>query len=93
MNILGGFLLRIVKSSPLSKKEAWQMSIIVRRPYDYLATELLSVFKGQEDVKVKVDSRNSQRRTKKESFSYERRRAERRRKKETLVEVVISTYA
>lgn len=76
MSILGGFLLKILKSAPISKEEAGQMSIIVRRPYDY---------------KVKVGSRYGQRRTKKEPFSYERRRDDGRRKKETLVEVVIST--
>lgn len=91
MSMLGGFLLKILKSAPISKEEAGQMSIIVRRPYDYLETELLKVFKGQKDVKVKVGSRYGQRRTKKEPFSYEGRRDDRRRKKETLVEVVIST--
>ena len=90
MSILEGFLLKILKSAPISKEEAGQMNIIVRRPYDYLATDLLRVFNGQEDVKVKVDSRYGQRRTKKEPFSDERRRDDRRRKKETLVEVVIS---
>ncbi len=90
MSILDGFLLRILKSVPISKEEAGQMSIIVRRPYDYLATDLLRVFNGQEDVKVKVDSRYGQRRTKKEPFSYERCYVDRRKTKETLVEVVIS---
>ena len=90
MSILEGFLLKILKSAPISKEEAGQMNIIVRRPYDYLATDLLRVFNGQEDVKVKVDSRYGQRRTKKEPFSDERRLDDRRRKKETLVEVVIS---
>lgn len=93
MSILEGFLLNILKSDPISKEEAGQMNIIVRRPYDYLETELLKVFKGQTDVKVKVDSRYGQRRTKKEPFSYERRQAERRKQKETLVEVVISIQA
>jgi hypothetical protein len=90
MNILEGFLMRIQKSTPISREDAGQMSIIVLQPYAYLATELIQTFKGQEDVKVKVDSREGQRRNKKESVSYERRRADRRRKKETLVEVVIS---
>ncbi|MBW1671307.1 MAG: hypothetical protein JRF20_08860 [Deltaproteobacteria bacterium] len=70
MSILKGFLLRILKSASISKEEAGQMSIIVLRPYDYLVTELLKVFKGQKDVKVKVDSRYGQRRTQKEPFSY-----------------------
>ncbi len=91
MSILDGFLLRILKSVSISKEEAGQMSIIVRRPYDYLAKNLLKFFNSQKDVTVKVDSRYGQRRTKKEPFSYERRRDDRRRKRETLVEVVIST--
>ena len=91
MSIPEGFLLSILKSASISKEEVGQMSIIVLRPSDYLVTELLKVFKGQKDVKVKVDSRYGQRRTKKEPFSYERRQVDRRKTKETLVEVVIST--
>jgi len=91
MSILEGFLLKILKSDPISKEDAGQMNIIVRRPYDYLETELLKVFKDQKDAKVKVDSRYGHRRTKKEPFSFERRQDDRRRKKELLVEVVIST--
>ena len=91
MNIPNGFLLRILKSVPVSDKETGEMSIIVLRPYDYLISELQSVFKGQEDVEVKVDSRYEERRTKKEPFSHERRWTDRRRSKEALVEVVIST--
>ena len=91
MSIMEGFLLKILKSYPFSKEETGQMSIIVRRPYDYLIRDLQKVFKGQEDVKVKTDSRYGQRRTKKESVSIERRQADRRITKETLVDVVIST--
>ena len=91
MSILDGFLFSILKSFTVSGKEAGKMSIIVLRPYHYLLTEIQRVFKGQEDVEVKVDSRYGERRTKKESFSHERRKADRRSTKETLVEVVIST--
>jgi len=91
MKIPNGFLLRILNSVPVSEKETGKMSIIVLRPYEYLIMELKSVFKGQEDVEVRVDSRYGERRTKKEPFSHERRRTDRRRKKEALVEVVIST--
>lgn len=92
MSILEGFLLKILRSDPISKEDAGQMNIIVRRPYDYLETELLKVFKGQKDIKVKVDRRRYGRiRTKQEPFSYERHQAEKRRQKETLIEVVIST--
>ena len=91
MGILDGFLLRILKSASISKDEDGKISIIVLRPYNYLVSDLQRVFKGKEDVEVKVDRRYRERRTKKESFSYERRQAERRSIKDTLVEVVIST--
>ena len=90
MKISDGFLLRILKSAPFSKQETGQMNIIALRPYDYWVKDLQRVFKGQEDVKIKVDCRYGQRRTKKEPFSDERRQAERRKIKETLGEVVIS---
>ena len=91
MSILDGFLFRILKSFTGSGKEAGKMSIIVLRPYSFLVTELHGIFKGQEDVEVRVDRRFEQRRTKKESFSHEQRQSDRRSTKETLVEVVIST--
>lgn len=91
MNILDGFVLKILMSVAFSKEAIGKMSIIVRQPYDYLVTDLQRVFKRQEDVEVKVDSRYGQRRTKKEPVSYERRQADRRITKETLIEVVIST--
>jgi len=49
--MLDGFLLRILKSVPISKEEAGQMSIIVRSPYSYLITDFLRVFNGQEDLR------------------------------------------
>jgi hypothetical protein len=90
MRISDGFLLKILKSVPSSKQEIGQMNIIAVRPYDYLVTDLQRTFKGQEDVKVKLDRRYGQRRTQKGPFSDERRQADRRKIKETLVEVVIS---
>lgn len=90
MSILHGFLLRILKSVSFSKERPPQMKIIVRQPYAYLETDLQRIFKGQEDVKVKVDRRYGQRRTKMEPFSTERRRSDRRETKETLIEVVVS---
>ena len=89
LSILNRFLLRIRKSPPFAEKEAEQLSIIIQRPYAYLIKELQKVFKDQEDVIVKVDSRYGQRRTKKEPFSNDRRQADRRRTKEMLVEVTI----
>ena len=90
MKISKGFLLRILKSVTVSENKAGKMSIIIQRPYDYLVTELQSVFKGQEDVEVRVDVRHEERRTNEKPFLHERRRTDRRRKKDALVEVVIS---
>jgi len=90
MNIFDGFLLRLTKSTSFFKKKTCQMSIIVRRPHDYLISELLRVFKSQEDVKIKMDDRYNERRTREEPFLYERRQADRRKTKETLIEVIIS---
>ena len=91
MSIPSGFLLNVIRSISISKKKTGKMSIIVLRPYAHLVTELHKVFKSQEDVEVKVDSRYGDRRTRKEPFSYEHRLADRRSTKERLVEVVIST--
>lgn len=66
------------------------MSIIIRRPYAHLLTELMRVFKNQKDVKIKVDDRYNERRTREEPLKYERRQADRRITKETLIEVIIS---
>lgn len=90
MIITDGFLLKILKSVSFSKEGPVKMSIIVRQPYAFFETDLKRVFKVQEDVKVKLDSRYEERRIQKESFSHERRLVERRRKKETLLEVTIS---
>lgn len=83
-------LLKILKSTSLTKERTGQMNIIVQRPYDILINELKSVFKGQEDVIIRVDRRNGERRTKKKPVPSERRRADRRSAKEILVEAVIS---
>ena len=90
MSTLDGFLLKILNSAPSSKQAIGQMNIIALQPYDYLVTDIQRVFKEQEDVKVRLDRRYSQRRTKKVPFSDERRQADRRKTKETLVDVVIS---
>jgi hypothetical protein len=90
MSILNGFILKILKSASFSKEALPQMSIIVRQPYAYLEPDLQGIFKGQEDVMVRVDRRYGHRRMKIEPFSLERRRADRRESRETLIDVVIS---
>ena len=49
MSVLDGFVLKILKSVSSSNEDAGQMNIIVRQPYDYLVTDLLTVFKDQQD--------------------------------------------
>jgi hypothetical protein len=62
----------------------------MRRPYAYLKKELCSTFEGQEDVKVIVDRRHGERRTRTQPVESERRRTDQRRPKEELVEVSLS---
>jgi hypothetical protein len=89
-NSVAGFLLRIGKVTILPEKGTGTMSVIVQRPHAYLQQELRRTFAGQEDVKVIVDRRYGERRTRRQSIAVERRCADRRRSKEQLVEVVIS---
>jgi len=90
MSQLPEFLLRIAKATSPPEKGPGVMTVIIRRPYAYLEKELRSTFEGQEDVKVIVDRRYPERRTKIQPVEIERRRADRRRPKEELVEVSLS---
>ena len=90
MSELPGFVMRIAKASSPPEKGAGMMSIIVGQPYAQLKKELCSTFEGQADVKVIVDRRYGERRTRTQSVELERRRADRRTIKEELVEVLIS---
>jgi len=92
MDLLNGFLIRILKSSQGSGEGTEQMCIIIRRPYAYLEAELKKTFEGQADVTVKLDRRYDERQRKKETHPSERRRTDRRKSKQELVEVVIATY-
>ena len=85
------FLMRIAKKAYLPEEGAGIMTIVVMRPHARLEKELLSVFKGQKDVRVISDSRYEERRRKRQAVATDRRKADRRRPKEELVEVVIST--
>ena len=90
MSQLPEFLLRIAKATSPPEQGAGVMSIIIRQPYAFLEKELRSAFKGQEDVKVIVDRRYGERRTRTQAVESERRGADRRRPKEELVEVLLS---
>jgi hypothetical protein len=84
-----GFLLGIAKLTSRAEPGAGAMSIIIRRPYRYLEEELRAAFDGQEDVKVIVDRRLGERRTRVQSVASERRRADQRALKRQLVEVIL----
>ena len=84
------FFMKITKATDSPEEGPGMMSVIVQRPYAYLEKELCGTFEGQEDVKVIVDRRYSERRTRTQPGELERRHADRRRPKEELVEVSLS---
>jgi hypothetical protein len=87
MSEFPGFVMRIAKAN---SSGAGMMSIIIRRRYAYLEKELCSTFEGQEDVKMTVDKRYGERRTRTQPVELELRRADRRRPKQELVEILLS---
>ena len=90
MSQLPGFLLKIAKATSSLEGGPGVMSIIIRQPYAFLEKELRSAFEGQEDVKVIVDRRYGERRTRTQAIESERRHADQRGPKEELVEVLLS---
>jgi len=90
MNVFPRFIMRVAKATSPPEKGTGVMSIIIRRPYAYLKNELCSTFEGKEDVKVIVDRRYGERRTRTQSVELERRRTDLRGPKEELVEVLLS---
>ena len=90
MSQLPEFLLRIAKATSSLEGAAGAMTIIIRQPYAFLEKELRTTFEGQEDVKVIVDRRYRERRTRTHAAESERRHADRRGPKEELVEVLLS---
>ena len=89
MTVFPGFLMKIAKATNPPELAAGMMSIIIRRPYSHLEKELRSAFEGQEDVKIIVDRRYSERRGSVKPYEIEHRHDARRRPKEELVEVLI----
>jgi hypothetical protein len=90
MRFLPVFLLRIVKAASRSDERQGVTYITIRRPYAHLEDELRRAFERQKDIKVVVDRRYAERRTRQRPIPLERRRADRRRPKEELVEAVMS---
>jgi len=88
-SVFPGFVMKIAKATN-QREEGVGWSLIIRRPYAYLDKELYSTFEGQEDVKVIVDRRYGERRTRTQPVELERRHADQRRPKEELVEVSLT---
>ena len=91
MSLGPDLVFRISKAAPALQEAPGMMYINIRRPYDHLEKELLSVFKEQNDIKVIVDRRYGERRKHKQPVEIEHRRADRRRPKVELIEVLITT--
>jgi hypothetical protein len=89
MNPFPIFLMRILATT-VAPEEGRRMHIVVQRPYAYLQDELQRSFVGEADVKVTVDRRSGERRTRVESVSFERRRADRRQHVEGIIDVVLT---
>ncbi len=81
MKLSHDFLLKILKSVPDSDIENGKMHLIVQRPYDYLISEFQGVFGDQDDVEVKIDTREEDRRRVEKPFSDERRKRDGRKQK------------
>jgi hypothetical protein len=62
-----GFPLGIASLTSPAEPGAGAISIIIQRPYGYLEEELRGTFDGQEDIKVIVDRRLGERRTRLQS--------------------------
>lgn len=90
-SLLPQFLLRILKGVSPSEEGTGIMSIVIRQPYAHLEKELTQTFEGQEDVKVIVDRRYSERRKTQQPVEVEQRHADRRQLNEEIVDVVLST--
>lgn len=89
MEFLTGFLLRILDATSQPSPGRGVMYLIIHRAYAHLEERFRRAFEGQEDVKIIVDRRSSERRTRERPFTEERRRADRRRSKEEVVDVVV----
>lgn len=87
MEPVPAFQLGILSAADSAGRRA--MCIIIRRSYAYLEEVLRRAFEGQEDVRVVVDRRYGERRTRREPGARERRRGDRRQRREEVAEVVV----
>lgn len=90
MPFLPVFLVRILKGASGPDEGQGVTYITIRRPYAHLEEELRRVFGKQKDMKVVVDRRYAERRTRARPVPLERRQCDRRRPREELVEAVMS---
>lgn len=90
MRFVPVLLQKILKAASRPEERPGVSYVIIRRPYAHLEDELGRTFERQKDIKVVVDRRYAERRTRQRPIPLERRQADRRRPKEELVEVVMS---
>ena len=84
------FSMRVSRTSKGPRGPIGDLTLIIRRTYADLEGELRQVFEGIEKVKMFVDRRYEERRTRGQSRDEEYRKAERRKVKQGLVEAIIS---
>ena len=90
MALPANFSMKVSKTSTKPRRPIGDLTLIISRAYDDLESELRQVFDGIEKVKMFVDRRYKERRTRPQQADEERRKAERRIVKEGLVEAIIS---
>jgi hypothetical protein len=90
MALPADFSMKVSKTSNKLRRPIGDLILIISRAYDELESELRQVFDGIEKIKVFVDRRYKERRTRTQQADEERRKAERRSVKEGLVEAIIS---
>ena len=90
MALPADFSMKVSKTSTTPRRPVGNLTIIISRTYADLESELRQVFEGIEKIKMFVNRRYEERRTKAQSTDEERRKAKRRKVKEGLVEAIIS---
>ncbi len=90
MALPANFSMKVSKTSTKPRRPIGDLTLIISRTYADLESELRQVCEGIEKVKMFVDRRYEERRTREQPRAGEHRKAERRRVKEELVEAIIS---
>jgi hypothetical protein len=84
------FVVKIVRAAAGRPEARVNMTIVIRRAFEHLETELRQAFEGQRDVQVIVDRRHGERRRRSVPVTSERRHADRRVQIQEIAEVTFS---